>query len=372
MHSKVGALRSVARASSAILVVGAALASPAAAQIGPVAQIRERPEFVVKEPVNPRCGKLTNCGGSVIVDPSPFDRCLPICKRPPGGGVINPGSGGGGGGGGGGSPGAQGGEPGGPPVSAPNRPPSVSLAFAPQEPQAGEPVIFAGVAADPDGAVQGITWTFGDGTVSSEISPRHAFPTAGSFTVTLTATDNLGLPGSIARAITISRPDHDRDGFAKPADCDDDNPRVRPRAREIGGNTVDENCDGILASETRLPKLQVQVDHFWQAFSQFTTVVNLMVRPVPKGARVEVRCRGAGCDFRRRLRAVKSSARGRQGVALQDAFRDDRLGVGARVEVRVTKRNTIGRVVTFRMRSRRLPALASKCLAPGVRRATSC
>lgn len=40
--------------------------------------------------------------------------------------------------------------------------------------------------------------------------------------------------------------DDDGDGFLSPYDCDDNDPMVNPLASETIGNSVDENCDGIL------------------------------------------------------------------------------------------------------------------------------
>jgi MYXO-CTERM domain-containing protein len=40
-------------------------------------------------------------------------------------------------------------------------------------------------------------------------------------------------------------PDEDGDGFADVADCDDDNPTAHPRHRELCGNGIDDNCDGV-------------------------------------------------------------------------------------------------------------------------------
>jgi polyvinyl alcohol dehydrogenase (cytochrome) len=41
--------------------------------------------------------------------------------------------------------------------------------------------------------------------------------------------------------------DEDQDGVDFPEDCDDRDPLRSPRAREVGGNEVDEDCDGVLA-----------------------------------------------------------------------------------------------------------------------------
>lgn len=72
--------------------------------------------------------------------------------------------------------------------------------------QAGQSVTFAGTASDPDADAVTVLWTFGDGSTSSMLSPgSHLFPTAGTYTVRLTATDAKGLvdPNPPTRTITV-------------------------------------------------------------------------------------------------------------------------------------------------------------------------
>ena len=74
--------------------------------------------------------------------------------------------------------------------------------------QTGESVSFAGTVSDPDGDAVTVLWTFGDGTTSASLTPgSHAFPIAGTYTVTMTATDSRGLsdPAPPTRTITVQQ-----------------------------------------------------------------------------------------------------------------------------------------------------------------------
>jgi len=72
---------------------------------------------------------------------------------------------------------------------------------------AGQSVSFAGTASDPDGDTVTVVWAFGEGTMSTLLSPgAHTYATAGTYTVTLTATDSKGLadPTPPTRTITVT------------------------------------------------------------------------------------------------------------------------------------------------------------------------
>jgi PKD repeat protein len=63
----------------------------------------------------------------------------------------------------------------------------------------GSPIAFDGSgSSDTDGTVASYAWNFGDGSTASERTPTHSFASAGTYVVTLTVTDNLGLDSAPA------------------------------------------------------------------------------------------------------------------------------------------------------------------------------
>jgi serine protease len=65
----------------------------------------------------------------------------------------------------------------------------------------------AAASSDPDGSIAAYSWNFGDGTAAaSGVTVTHSYQTAGTRTVTLTVTDNLGATNSTTRQVTVSPP----------------------------------------------------------------------------------------------------------------------------------------------------------------------
>jgi len=72
---------------------------------------------------------------------------------------------------------------------------------------AGQAVSFTGTVSDPNGDTVTVLWSFGDGSTSTLLAPgNHTFATAGTYTVTLTATDSQGLadPTPATRTVTVT------------------------------------------------------------------------------------------------------------------------------------------------------------------------
>jgi hypothetical protein len=73
-------------------------------------------------------------------------------------------------------------------------PPEASFAYSPLDPQVNDTINFdASDSNDIDGTIVSYLWDFGDGDTSTGQNPTHAYDQEGSYTVTLTVTDDDGL-----------------------------------------------------------------------------------------------------------------------------------------------------------------------------------
>jgi hypothetical protein len=153
--------------------------------------------------------------------------------------------------------------------------------------------------------------------------------------------------------------DADGDGYPSTADCSDANNTVHPGAPEVPGNGIDDDCSGgdqpgkvvalvrskfSVASRRSSPKLHL-----------------LRVQDAPPGAQVDVLCSGRRCPFKQRVR--KTNRHG--DVSLTKLFHKRRLAPGIRLDIIVSRPNTIAKVSRYVIRRGRIPAQRSMCLPLG-------
>ena len=93
-------------------------------------------------------------------------------------------------------------------TGTPNQPPVASFTVNVAEGSAPLEVRFDGSAsADPDGNIAGWAWTFGDGATGSGRTTTHVYEEAGSYTPSLTVTDERGATHTQqGNAITVNSP----------------------------------------------------------------------------------------------------------------------------------------------------------------------
>jgi hypothetical protein len=157
----------------------------------------------------------------------------------------------------------------------------------------------------------------------------------------------------------IIDPDVDGDGYRDVkkggTDCDDTKASVHPGAPEVRGNRVDENCDKIAEP---LPRIPTQVEWDATVDGSRTTMRTLIIRTVPKGARIALSCKGKGCPSRYVRRVVRNSG----FVNLTRWVGSRKIRSGAVLVVRVTVPGMVGRSWSFTYRTRKLPRFTRKWL----------
>ena len=85
-----------------------------------------------------------------------------------------------------------------------NAPPAANFNFSPSDPIVGDVVSFdASSSSDSDGSIASYAWNFGDANTGSGQFVTHAFAASGTYSVTLTVTDNEGAQDSRTRTVSV-------------------------------------------------------------------------------------------------------------------------------------------------------------------------
>jgi PKD repeat protein len=128
---------------------------------------------------------------------------------------------------------------------------SGDFTFTPAAPKTGNAVAFGATATpDPGQVVTDFSWTFGDGGTGSGANPSHTYGAAGTYTVTLTITEDVVPPGASApSSATVAHTVTVRDNVAPTASFTV-TPLVPNTGRRVTFRSTSTDPDGTIASQT--------------------------------------------------------------------------------------------------------------------------
>jgi hypothetical protein len=155
--------------------------------------------------------------------------------------------------------------------------------------------------------------------------------------------------------------DRDHDGFPRPQDCDDTNPAVHPGAREVIGNAVDENCDRIVAP---FPPLTGSVAGTWTQVGRSTRNVTLVAKGFPHRTVIRFSCTGSRACPKAVTKTVKRSG---GKVNLHAVLGRRALPRTAKLVLSITHARRIGRELRYSLATPGLPNMEFLCKPPGGR-----
>lgn len=233
-------------------------------------------------------------------------------------------------------------------------------------------IALGGPVQDPvlDLASLGSTLTFPAGTAIGRVSGSPRFAVAGNAVVGVydgaDAEGTVRLPGVYSQLRFTARPTDPgavKDGVY--LQLGGTLPPVAGTQPPAGGGPAQPGP----AALPPLRHVRNLVANGWSWTARRTRPRELTVQRPRAGTTVRVRCAGGGCAFRTRTIAV---ARTRRALPLVGLFEHRWLKPGAKVTIVIARPGLIARVVEYRMRRDRRPALRKRCLPPGAAQPARC
>ena len=244
-------------------------------------------------------------------------------------------------------------------VTVENRAPSAGFEFSPARPHAGEPVNLRSTATDADGVIAAEEWDLdGDGAFDDARgnTVTHSFPQEGSHTVSLRATDDRGATSPVSfKTIEVAAapPPPPREPSPPPA-------QPTPPGGSGAGHAAPRSAHQFL---TPFPIVRLT-----GRLTGAGVRIGALTVQAPAASKIEVRCRGRGCPFGKRMTSSPSSRP--FGMTRIRSLAGRRLAAGSLVEVLVRKPGLVGKYTRFRVRRAKPPLRLDAFLPPGSDRPT--
>jgi hypothetical protein len=107
----------------------------------------------------------------------------------------------------------------------------------------------------------------------------------------------------VLNATFVENLDVDGDGANRPADCNDNDPAIRPGAADTPSDGIDQDCSGADATPVVVPvarpvALPFTLSFDFKATTRSTRLTTLRVKFIATGATVTVTCKGSSCPKR--------------------------------------------------------------------------
>jgi hypothetical protein len=153
--------------------------------------------------------------------------------------------------------------------------------------------------------------------------------------------------------------DVDNDGIPAPADCNDNDPAIRPGVPDKPGDGIDQDCSGGDAPYMRvLSSLSYKFNA--TSTTKYTAFKVIDVLPL---ATVEFRCTGKKCPLKG-VKTVKAPAKGASELDVLKPLKKLKFKPKQVLEVRVLVPDMIGKVVQYTFVKNNAPKSKVLCLSP--------